>query len=168
MNNYLHRIYRNLFSGPLEARRIFTETVMRDLESTIEQTEKRHSAQVKLVIDGGLSLPELVRGLPPREKALELFSQLKIWDTEANNGVLLYLSVADHAIEIISDRGICSRLSGSTPWREICDEMVAAFRRDEFKEGIALGIERITTILAEHFPPKEDQKNELSDAPLRI
>jgi len=140
---------------------------MNELQDTIEQSEKRHAAELRLVIDGGLSLPDLLSTQSSRQKAIELFSHLRVWDTEANNGVLLYLLVAEHRIEIVADRGVTSKLQQGA-WDKICGDMVASFKKGDFKQGVQVGIEEITAILAEHFPPKDDRKNELHDAPIRL
>lgn len=167
MREYLHRLYRNIFMGPLEARRLFTDQVMRELQGTIEESERKHAAELQLVIDGGLSLPELLSPLSSRQKAIELFSHLRVWDTEANNGVLLYLLVAEHSIEIVADRGITSKIRDGA-WEKICDDMVASFKKGKYQQGVQVGIEEITAVLAEHFPPGDDRRNELHDAPIRL
>jgi len=106
----------------------------------------------------------LIKGVSPRERALESFSQLRIWDTERNNGVLICLLLADHAIEILADRGIDKIVETST-WQAICREMQEYFINKDFRGGVMAGIVRISDILVKHFPRDDTDENELSNKP---
>ncbi|HEY6924631.1 MAG TPA: TPM domain-containing protein, partial [Steroidobacteraceae bacterium] len=106
----------------------------------------------------------LLKGQPARERAIEVFSQLRVWDTEHNNGVLIYLLLADRHVEIVADRGVHGRVS-SQIWETICREMEAAFRQGHYREGAIGGIQAVTRHLAAHFPATGARRNELADNP---
>ena len=106
------------------------------------------------------------RRFRPRQRAIEVFSQLRMWDTEHNSGVLIYLLLAERHVEIVADRGVHARV-GDAGWQAICREMEAAFRAGEYEQGVLVGIARITALLAEHFPAEGIPKpNKLPDAPV--
>ena len=107
----------------------------------------------------------MLRGQTPRARAVELFSNLRIWDTEPNCGLLIYVLMADHAVEIVADRGIHAKV-GTAEWTRICQQMEVAFRRDDFRGGVIAGIEAVTQHLQEHFPVAAGDRNELSDRPV--
>jgi uncharacterized membrane protein len=120
---------------------------------------------VRFVVEGALDGAPLLRNQPARERALDIFSQLRIWDTVHNNGVLIYLLLADHDFEIVADRGIDARV-GNAGWEKICVEMETQFRAGNFEGGVIKGIEAVSRELATHFPPQGPGRNELPDAPV--
>jgi uncharacterized membrane protein len=117
------------------------------------------------VVEGALDGAPLFRGQPARERALDVFSQLRIWDTEDNNGVLIYLLLADRDVEIVADRGIHARV-GAAGWEAICNEMETDFRAGDFARGAIRGIDAVSRHLAAHFPKRGGGKNELPDTPV--
>jgi uncharacterized membrane protein len=156
---------RHVCSGPWLVRRHFPANAMRNIEAAIAQSEAGHSGEIRFVVEAALHPVELLRGEKPRERALELFSRLGVWDTQHNNGVLIYLLLADHDVEIIADRGI-DREVGAQGGQAICLEMESAFRQGRFEQGVVTGIERISELLRRHFPAGAVNPNELPDAPL--
>ncbi len=102
-------------------------------------------------MEGALHIEPLLRGQSARERAIDVFSQLRIWDTEQNNGVLIYLLLADRDVEIVADRGIDAKV-GPEEWERICRRMEAAFRQADFEGGVVGGIREVTRHLVEHFP----------------
>ncbi|MEO8204093.1 MAG: TPM domain-containing protein [Betaproteobacteria bacterium] len=159
------RWIRNLFLDGLAVRRAFPRATLESIERTIATQETRHRGEMRFVVEGGLPLVPLLAGRSARERAIEIFSRLRIWDTDDNAGVLVYLLLADRRVEIVADRGIDSRV-GMASWDAICGEMQAAFGEGRFEAGALLGIEAISDLLAAHFPPGEDNPNELPDAPV--
>ncbi|HKB83789.1 MAG TPA: TPM domain-containing protein, partial [Burkholderiales bacterium] len=129
------------------------------------QSEARHGGQIRFAVEHALDTTSLLRGLTARERALDVFSALKVWDTEHNNGVLIYLLLADRNVEIIADRGIHGRV-GSDGWEGICREMESAFREKNFEQGVLRGIERVSGLLKSHFPGGRRGPNELPDKPV--
>ena len=137
---------------------------MRQIERAIADAEARHSAQIRFAVEHALDLHALLRGESARERAIEVFAALRVWDTEHNNGVLIYLLLADRDVEIVADRGIHKRVS-SGAWEEVCREMEAAFRQGRFEAGVLGGIARVSQYLETHFPRQAPGPNELPDRP---
>jgi len=148
-------------------RRIFPPQVLTAIEQAIRAGEATHSGQVRFVVEGALDGAPLFRDQPARERALDIFSQLRIWDTAHNNGVLIYLLLADRDVEIIADRGIDTRV-GAAGWEKICAEMEGSFRAGNFAGGTIKGIQAVSRQLATHFPRHGGGKNELPDTPVVI
>ena len=163
--NKLSRFFRHLFSGPWRVKQFFPETAMHSIETEIRLNETTHTGEIRFAVEAALHPFELLAGKTPRERAIELFAAMNVWDTEANNGVLVYLLLADHDVEIVADRGI-DRKVGKEGWEAICHEMEVAFRQGNFETGTLKGIRQIGTVLQEHFPADGTNKNELPDAPL--
>lgn len=159
------RIARHLIEHHWRVRRIFTPAVRDRIAQAIRAGEATHAGQVRFVVEGALDGRPLLTDQPARERALDVFSHLRIWDTAHNNGVLIYLLLADRNVEIIADRGIDARV-GQAGWDRICREMETAFRAGRFEEGVVNGIAAVSRELARHFPPQADQRNELPDQPV--
>lgn len=120
--------------------------------------------ELRFAVEAGLDWPELFAGISSRERAIEVFSHLRIWDTQHNSGVLIYLLLADHKVEIIADRGISSRVEKSE-WISICQDMESRFRTGNFESGVLLGISAVSTLLSKHFPAYANNPNELANRP---
>lgn len=161
----IKRIARHLVQHHWRARQIFPPDVLGRIEQAIRQGEATHSGQVRFVVEGALDGAPLFRNQPARERALDLFSHLRIWDTAHNNGVLIYLLLADRDVEIVADRGIDAKV-GAGGWETICHAMEAEFASGQFERGVIAGIEAVSKELARHFPPQGSQSNELPDAPV--
>jgi uncharacterized membrane protein len=161
----LKRITRHLLQHHWRAKRVFPQAVLARIEQAIKQSETTHSGQVRFVVEGALDGRPLFRNQPARERALDVFSQLRIWDTAHNNGVLIYLLLADRDVEIIADRGIDAKV-GAAGWEAICRAMEAEFRDGQFERGVIRGIGAVSAELAKHFPPQGPHRNELPDAPV--
>ena len=128
--------------------------------------EHRHTQNAfRFVVEGALDGKPLFRDQPARERALDIFSHLRIWDTVHNNGVLIYLLLADRGVEIVADRGI-DTLVGSAGWEKICRAMEADFKAGNFEAGVIRGIGAVSLQLAAHFPKRRPGRNELPDAPV--
>lgn len=138
---------------------------MRNIEKAIRDSETHHFGEIRFVVEADLSLSELLRGITARDRAIELFSQLRIWDTEHNSGVLIYLLLADRDVEIIADRGIHHRV-GNAAWETICQQMEREFRQQHFEAGVLHGIRAISELLSRHFPTGGGNVNELPDQPI--
>jgi uncharacterized membrane protein len=161
----IKRIGRHLLEHRWRARRDFPPRVLDAIEQAIKKGEAIHSGQVRFVVEGALDGAPLFRNQPARERALDIFSHLRIWDTAHNNGVLIYLLLADRDVEIIADRGIDAKV-GADGWEKICKEMETDFRAGNFERGTIKGIETVSRELAKHFPAQGPGPNELPDAPV--
>lgn len=161
----LGRVARHLFTPHWVIRRAFPESAMRAIESAIRESESTHAGELRFAVEAGLHLISLLRGQTPRQRAIEVFSQLRVWDTEHNSGVLIYLQLVDRKIEIVADRGIHRRV-GEEQWNAVCRRMEARFRQREFEQGVLEGISEITAQLSRHFPTQGRKPDELPDKPV--
>ena len=160
------RILRHFFTGNLAVRRVFPAASLRIIEQAIKQSETGHDGEIRFAVEATLNTLPLLKGQSARERAIEVFSRLRVWDTERNNGVLIYLLLADRDVEIVADRGIHARVGGEE-WEKICHEMEAAFRQGRFEAGVIAGINSIGNHLQRHFPSeRRGGKNELADGPV--
>jgi uncharacterized membrane protein len=163
----IKRIGKHLLEHHWRARRVFPRKVLAAIEQAIKAGEATHSGQVRFVVEGALDGKPLFKDQPARERALDIFSHLRIWDTAHNNGVLIYLLLADRKVEIIADRGIDAKV-GRAGWEKICQAMESDFRSGNFQPGVIKGIEAVSQQLAAHFPKQDVGPNELPDAPVVI
>lgn len=152
---------------PWRWRLAFPESLLNEIESAVKQSERQHRGELRFAIENTLPSAGVWRDMAAYERALDVFSNLRVWDTEENSGVLIYLLLADHEVHIIADRGIAKRVDQSA-WNEIAKTMQAAFRQGDFRRGSLAGIEKITALLATHFPANPDNRNELTDRPTII
>jgi uncharacterized membrane protein len=161
----LARIGRHLLEHHWRVRRVFPPPVLERIEQAIKAGEATHSGQVRFVVEGALDGAPLFRNQPARERALDMFSHLRIWDTAHNNGVLIYLLLADHDVEIVADRGIDAKV-GAEDWEAICREMETDFRAGHFERGVIRGIAAVSRELTKYFPRTAGGPNELPDKPV--
>ena len=156
------RLVRHLLAPDWWTQRAFPAASLDAIGKAISASERLHRGEVAFAIEGGLPL-ELLR-LTCRERAEQVFAELGVWDTEENSGVLLYVQLVDRDIEIVADRGIARRVEHAH-WDDVCRRMEDAFRRKQFLAGSLEAIERVTTLLARHFPASGVNPNELPDRP---
>lgn len=160
----LRRVIRHLSTGNAAVRRTFPHGTLEAIERAIHQTEAQCGGQVRFSVEAALDLGPLLAGQSARERAIEVFSQLRIWDTENNNGVLIYLLLADRDVEIVADRGVNARVEPNA-WEAICLEMEGAFRGGKYEEGALAGIRSVGRLLAQYYPRAGEIVNELPDRP---
>jgi uncharacterized membrane protein len=161
----LIRVMRHLSMGRAAVRRVFPPRALNAIEQAIRATEVRHAGQIRFAVEASLELAPLLAGQTAQQRAIEVFSTLRVWDTEHNNGVLIYLLLADRDVEIIADRGIHVRL-GREVWGAICHEMEASFRAGHFESGVIAGIHAVGEHLSRHFPAHDGKSNEMPDNPV--
>ncbi len=153
------RLLRHLF--PPSARRMFPADSLQRIADAIHQGEQRHTGEVMFAVEPELPVLAVMRGMQARERAHEAFARLRTWDTEANNGVLIYLLLADHRIEIVADRGLKGRVSDEQ-WRGVCTLMEERLAAGEAEAAVLRGIAAVSDLLAAYFPqdgsrPDEDE-----------
>ena len=146
-----HRFFHHLATDHGRVRRAFPDAALSRIEAAIADGEKRHRGQVRFAVEPALPLVRVLRHVEPRERALEVFGLLRIWDTAENCGVLVYLLLADRDVEIVADRGIHTHV-GTAAWEAVCRKMEAAFREGRYVEGVEAGITEINALLAQHYP----------------
>ena len=166
MKRGLARIWAHLACDARHVRRAFPDDSLRRIEQAVADGERRHSAEIRIAIEASLSWHRLIKGLAPRERALQVFADLGVWDTEANNGVLLYLLMADHAIEVVADRAAAATL-GAAELQRICNDLSQALRAGDHEGALLAAVATLHDDLAEAFPllSPEGDRNELPDPP---
>jgi len=159
----LKRLFKHLIPNHFSLKRAFPQFVLDELAQAIQRSEQSHRGELRFVIEENLSGSALLGNTSARDRAIELFSQLRIWDTEENSGVLLYVLWADRAIEIIIDRGLSSKINEET-LQSICTSVELYYRKAQFSEGSLYAIKAIDELLAIHFPANNTD-NEMPDQP---
>jgi uncharacterized membrane protein len=165
MNRWL-RILKHRALDETDTRRAIGPAVLERLRQRVAASERRHSGEIRVCVEAGLPLSYLWRGSSARDRAITMFGKLRVWDTEHNNGVLIYLMLAEHAIEIVADRGLNRHVSADD-WARIVAGMRDAFRAQRYEEGLSAAVDAVDALLARHFPLGTGQTNpnELPDEP---
>ena len=168
--NSVYRFFKHFFSHPWQVNRHFSAQALHNIEQAISASEKTHAGEIRFIVETGLHPLEILYKKTPKKRALELFGSLNIWDTEHNNGILIYLLLVDRDVEIVADRGI-DRHVGHAGWEKICQNMESLFRKSEFEAGVLQGIAEISAELEKHFSLTDGSmtrlnKNEISNKPL--
>ena len=167
MASNFKRIIKHLLFTNSRLKRTFSRASLATIEQAIRVSEPTHGGEIRFAVEGALDGAPLFKAQTARERALDLFSQLRIWDTENNNGVLIYVLLADRAVEIVADRGIHARVDAAT-WESICRQIEQAFLQGDYPGGMVKGIESVTQVLCQHFPTQGPRKNELPDTPVML
>ena len=161
------RVLRHLFATHWGTRRRFTREVLARIEQALQRTESRHAGELRFAVETAFDLPELWYGITPRQRALQLFGHLGVWDTAGNNGVLIYLLMADRNVEIIADRAVAARVT-QAEWDAVCRDMEDHFRSGRFAEGSEAGIAAVGGLLAKHFPGRGGDRDEQPNQPVLL
>jgi uncharacterized membrane protein len=161
----MKRVLRHLFSDQLSARRAFPAAVMAAIKGAVARGEKRHDGELRFAVEASLPLSYVLSGKSARDRAVDTFAQLRVWDTEHNSGVLIYVLLADRRVEIVADRGINAKVEDGA-WNSICAQMQQAFGAGRFEAGAVAGVVAISDLLAQHFPAQSSNPNELPDEPV--
>jgi uncharacterized membrane protein len=161
------RLIRHLCTTRWSTRTRFSQAVLDAIEQAIRECEDRHGGEIRFIVETAFDLPELWRDMPPRQRALQLFGQFGVWDTAHNNGVLVYVLMADRDVEIVADRGIAQHVS-QAEWQAVCRQMEAHFRAGRFREGSVLGILGVGALLGKHFPGRRGSDHELPNQPVLL
>jgi uncharacterized membrane protein len=160
------RALRNWTTFAWTARRRFPTSTLDAIEDAIREGERAHSGEVCFLVEAALEPGDLWRGVTARERAIEAFAEQRVWDTDANNGVLIYVLLAEHDVEIVADRGAAAAIPPEE-WERVCRELEAHFREGRFEQGALAGVRGVNALLARHFPVSEERANpnELRDRP---
>ncbi len=167
MKTTLVRLMKHLCFPPWRLRRALSLHELEAITQAIRESEQNHTGEIHFAVENALNWRQLLSGTTARDRAIEVFSRLRVWDTEQNNGVLIYLLLADRAVEIVADREVNRRIKKSE-WGKVCHTMAAAFQHQAFSEGIIAGVKAVGTHLALHFKGKDREGNELRDQPTII
>lgn len=164
----MQRLQANLFGGWLQLRRRFPASLLDQLAEAITTGEREHLGEVRLAVESRLPLRAVLADVDARARAEQAFAQLRVWDTECNSGVLIYLLMAERRIEVVADRGIAARVP-QAQWEAICTRMRDAFAQRRWREGSLQGIAAVHALLREHFPADgKDNPDELPDRPVLL
>jgi uncharacterized membrane protein len=163
----LGRILRHRWLDEADTRKAIPPELSQRLAQRVAASEKRHSGQIRIYVEAGLPMSYLWRAATARERAMAIFGKLRVWDTEHNNGVLVYLLLAERAIEIVADRGL-DRHVAPEEWKAIVARMSGAFREGRFEDGLTQALEEVSVLLVQHFPIADGEvhRNELPDEPV--
>ncbi len=161
------RVARHLLALPGAVARAFPAPALKNIEEAIAQSEKQHGGEIRFAVEPSLDPLPLFRGETARQRAIEVFSEQGVWDTERNNGVLLYILLADHDVEIVADRGFNGKVE-ETEWEAVCRAMEASLRAGRYEAAVLGAIAGITMLIARHFPVEAGDRNELPDRPVRV
>ncbi len=148
----LRRLIRHVAATHWRTRMLFPGSTLDAIEQAIGRAERAHSGEIRFAIETALTPVHVLSELTPRARALDVFAHLRVWDTECNNGVLIYVQLADRTVQIVADRGVAGRVSPAE-WESVCRLMEAHFRAGRFKEGSIAGVDAVGALLARHFPP---------------
>lgn len=161
----IQRLFRHRWLDEADTRRAIPPELVEKLRQRVAASERRHTGEVRIYVEAGLPFSYIWRGATARERAVAMFGKLRVWDTEQNNGVLVYLLLAEHAIEIVADRGV-DRHVGAAGWQAVVRHMGEAFRAGRFEDGLTQALEEVSAILVRHFPADGENANELPDEPV--
>jgi uncharacterized membrane protein len=161
----LKRFWRHIRMSPLIAARAFSPATLDAIQHEIAAQEKLHRGEVCMVVEAELTSAQLWDDLAPRDRAREIFAERGVWNTEENNGVLLYVLLADRSVEIVADRGIDARVQKEA-WHAICRAIEQQFAAARYQQGAIEGVRAISELLARHFPATGKERNELPDRPV--
>jgi uncharacterized membrane protein len=163
----VRRWLRHLLGARARAARAFPPATLDALTEAITAGERTHRGQVRLIVEQALPWAELRAGIRGRRRALALFADHGVWDTEENCGVLVYVNLADHTVDIVADRGIARKVDGAA-WQAICDGMTAGFAHGDYAGAALAALGRVNDLLRRHFPADGSRANELPDRPLML
>ena len=163
------RLLKHRWLDETDVHRVLDAAALERLAARVQASERHHSGEIRICIEAGLPLSYLRRRAPARERALAMFGKLRVWDTEHNNGVLVYLLLADRAVEIVADRGLNAQVDAAA-WRMLAAGMAEAFRAGRFEEGLAAAVDRVDALLRRHYALADGERNpnELPDQPVVI
>ena len=163
----LARYWRHVLMSPLTARRHFPAATLDAMQARIAASEARHRGEIRFVVEAELTTAQLWREVSSRERARQVFASQGVWNTEENNGILIYVLLADRRVEIVADRGIDARVQPAD-WEAVCRMMEKEFRAGKYEAGALAGIDAVSELLARHFPADGKRPNELEDRPALI
>ena len=163
----LSRAWRHLTSSKAEAKRAFPDATLQAIAEAITAGEQTHRGEVRLVVERALPFDCAWDGVTNRQRAIALFADCGVWDTEDNCGVLIYVNLAEHKVDIVADRGIDRKIDSAT-WQAVCRTMTDGFKQGRFHDASLAAIGQVNALLRQHFPAEGARPNELPDKPLML
>ncbi len=163
------RLLRHRWLDESDSQRALPPDVLERLTARVAASEKRHSGEIRICVEAGLPASYIWQNLDARDRAVMMFSKLRVWDTEQKNGVLIYLLLAEHRIELVADRGIARKV-GTEEWAGMVAHLSDALKAGKYEDGLTTALEEVSAVLVREFPLGRDQadSNELPDAPVLL
>jgi len=161
------RAWRHATSGAGEAKRAFPEATLTAIAEAIDAGERTHRGEVRLIVEKALPFDAAWDGVTNRQRALALFADYGVWDTEDNCGVLIYVNLAEHKVDIVADRGIDRKIDAAT-WQAVCRTMTEGFKAGRFHDATLAAVAQVNALLRQHFPASGERANELPDRPIML
>lgn len=158
----LRRALRHAMTGSNVGKRCFPAETLTAIAAAVGAGEQRHRAEVRLIVEPALPFGIALAGVTNRERAKALFAEYGVWDTEENCGVLLYVNLAEHAVDIVADRNV-GRLIAEAEWQAVCRTMTDAYKKGEFRDGTLAALDQLADLLQRHFPDDGSRRNQLPD-----
>lgn len=163
---FSRRFWRHMATGHVRLRRLFPAATLAAIEAAVRTCEQEHAGEIRFAVESALHPRPLLHAVSARDRALEVFSFLRVWDTEHNNGILIYVLIADRAVEIVADRGAAGDRVDPGEWQAVCQRMETAFGRGDFTGGCVEGVRGVADVLARHPAGPRRECDELPDAPV--
>lgn len=167
MTHKMQRAWRHWKSSAGEAKQAFPDPTLDAIAEAIDLGERSHRGEVRLIVEKALPLEAAWHGVSNRQRAIALFADYGVWDTEDNCGVLIYVNLAEHKIDIVADRGIDRKIDAAT-WQAVCRTMADGFKAGRFHDATLAAIGQVNALLEQHFPASGERPNELPDRPLML
>ena len=168
MASFLERMkrqWRHRFATAARGRRMFPPDSLARIAEAISAGEQRHRGELRLIVEHAMPADAIWADLSNRQRAIALFAEYGVWDTEENCGVLIYVNLADQKVDIVVDRNIGRKIAPAT-WQQVCRTMTAGFARGDFQASTLAAIEQVNALLAAQFPAAGARSNELPDQPV--
>jgi len=167
MTDKMRRAWRHWNSSAGEAKRAFPDATLDAIAEAIDLGERTHRGEVRLIVEKALPVEAAWDGVTNRQRAIALFADYGVWDTEDNCGVLIYVNLAEHKIDIVADRGIDRKIDAAT-WQAVCRTMSDGFKQGRFHDATLAAVGQVNDLLRQHFPAHGERPNELPDRPLML
>jgi uncharacterized membrane protein len=161
------RVLRHWRSSKADAQRAFPDSTLEAVAQAITAGEQTHRGEVRFIVEKALPTDEVWDGVTNRQRALALFADYGVWDTEDNCGVLIYVNLAEHKVDIVADRGIDRKIDAAT-WQAVCRTMTEGFKQGNYHDATLAAVEQVNTLLRTHFPANGARPNELPDSPIML
>jgi uncharacterized membrane protein len=167
------RVLKHRWVDERASRKALDEAALERITQRVAASEQRHTGEIRICVEGSLPIAYAWRAASTaqvvRERAVTMFGKLRVWDTADNNGVLIYVMLAEHAIEVVADRGLNAHV-GAAEWQAVIQRMSAHFRQDQFEDGLTQALAEISALLVRLHPQpatSEDSStvNQLPDRP---
>jgi uncharacterized membrane protein len=163
--NKISRLMKHVFTTAGDGRRAFPPPTLEAIEAVITEGESRHRAEVRMIVEPSLGMQAVWSGVSSRDRARELFAHYGLWDTEENCGVLVYVNLADHKVEIVADRGV-GRIIAAKDWQAICRTMTHGFAHGAYHDSVLAALRELNALLQAHYPDDGSIRNQLSNRPV--